>query len=94
MKKKVVLMYRAKQMVFLRKSRKGLGLLVKQAYSLGLTVAVLLLASPAVDSAAQLKVPSPPPAVAPAPKTDALGRETACSALLPYEAVRWHPSRK
>jgi hypothetical protein len=70
MKKTVILVYRTKQMVCLRKSRERLGLLVKQAYSPGLTVAGLLLAGSAVHLAALLKVPSPPPsAEAPPQKT-------------------------
>ena len=71
-------------MVLLRKSPKSVGLLPKQAYTLGLTVALLLLAGSAVHSPAQIKKSAPPPKAEPAASIDPLGRETPRSALIGF----------
>ncbi len=64
-------------MVLFGKSRQAVGLLVKQAYRLGLALAFLLLAGSSVHSATQLKEVAPPAGKEePTAVVDPLGRET------------------
>jgi MscS family membrane protein len=72
-------------MVFLRKSRKGTGLLTKQAYTFGFAVVILIWAGSAVHAPAQLKAPAAePPKAEPTAKLDPLGRETPRRALMGF----------
>ncbi len=78
-------------MSLLRNNRKGVGWLLKPAYTLGLVFTVLLMAGSAVSLPAQLpKVPAPEPKAEPAAPLDPLGRQTPRSSLLnlmKYEAT-------
>ena len=78
-------------MTLLRKSRQGVGRLLKQICTLRLVFTILLLAGWAASSSAQLpKLPAPAePKVVPAAPVDPLGRQTPRSSLInlmKYEA--------
>ena len=77
-------------MSLVKKNRQGVGRLLKQAYTLCFTFAILLFAGSAVSSPAQLpKIPAPEPKAEPAAPLDPLGRQTPRSSLInlmKYEA--------
>ncbi len=79
-----------KPMSLVKKNRQGVGRLLKQAYTLCFTFAILLFAGSAVSSPAQLpKIPAPEPKAEPAAPLDPLGRQTPRSSLInlmKYEA--------
>ena len=78
-------------MSLLRENGRGVGRLLKLAYTLSFAFAVLLFAGSAISSPAQLlKVPKPEPKAEPAAPLDPLGRQTPRSSLLnlmKYEAT-------
>ncbi len=78
-------------MSLLRENGRGVGRLLKLAYTLSFAFAVLLFAGSAISSPAQLpKVPTPEPKAVPAAPLDPLGRQTPRSSLLnlmKYEAT-------
>jgi MscS family membrane protein len=66
--------------------RQGIGSLLIHTHTLGITLAVLLIAGSAVHSPAQLPASAapPPPKAEPAAKLDPLGRETPRSAMIGF----------